>query len=130
MKACIAKQIHEFDFPDRKLVLDSYVHDLSKLLNISGVKALHDEEMGTNRAFATNWSLVKEWTEESRYKTSVPEAVVGTLLVVGVRIALWMLPPTRHADGSEERVSKRRKSCWQGGTVSARRIDQCPCSEA
>ncbi|MHB0969451.1 MAG: HEPN domain-containing protein [Thermoanaerobaculia bacterium] len=77
LKACIAKQIREFDFPDRKLVLDSYVHDLSKLLNISGVKALHDEEMGTNRAFATNWSLVKEWKEESRYKTSVPEAVAN-----------------------------------------------------
>lgn len=77
LKACIAKQIREFDFPDRKLVLDSYVHDLSKLLNISGVKALHDEAMGTNRAFATNWSLVKEWTEKSRYKTSVPEAVAN-----------------------------------------------------
>ena len=35
LKACIAKQIKQFDFPDKKVVTDSYVHDLTKLLRLS-----------------------------------------------------------------------------------------------
>lgn len=73
LKACVAKQIREFDFPDKKLVNDSYVHDLSKLLNISGVKNLHDAEMDRNHSFATNWGIVKDWTETSRYQVTTPE---------------------------------------------------------
>ena len=42
LKACISKQIREFDFPDKKLVNESYVHDLTKLLNICGIKHLHE----------------------------------------------------------------------------------------
>ncbi|MCH9011178.1 MAG: HEPN domain-containing protein, partial [Chloroflexi bacterium] len=38
LKACIAKQIRRYDFPDRKLVNDSYTHDLEKLLGVSGLK--------------------------------------------------------------------------------------------
>ncbi len=37
LKACIAKQIKEHDFPDKQLVLDSYTHNLEQLLRISGV---------------------------------------------------------------------------------------------
>lgn len=76
LKSCVAKQIREFDFPDRKLVNDSYVHNPSQLLNISGVKQLHDAEMASNRAFATNWGIVKDWSENSRYQVSVAEPVV------------------------------------------------------
>ncbi len=36
-QSLIAKQVREFDFPDRKVVNDSYVHDLEKLLNVSGL---------------------------------------------------------------------------------------------
>ena len=38
LKACIAKQIRRHDFPDRKLVNDSYAHDPEKLLSVSGLK--------------------------------------------------------------------------------------------
>ena len=38
LKACIAKQVKQHDFPDRKLINDSYTHDLEKLLNLSGLK--------------------------------------------------------------------------------------------
>jgi len=49
---------------------------LTKLLNISGVKAAHDAEQRTNRAFATNWAVVKDWSEERRYRHSTNEEVV------------------------------------------------------
>lgn len=35
VKACIARKTREFDFPDRKVVNDSYVHDLTKLLTVA-----------------------------------------------------------------------------------------------
>src|SRR5437762_4227896 len=65
LKACVAKQIREHDFPDKKLVLDSYTHDLEKLLSISGVKQAHELELRNNPAFAVNWSVVKDWSEEA-----------------------------------------------------------------
>ena len=34
LKSCIAKQFREYDFPDKKLVLDSHTHELSKLLSV------------------------------------------------------------------------------------------------
>ena len=76
LKSCIAKQIREYDFPDKKLLKDSYVHDLTQLLNISGIKQLHDAEMRQNRAFATNWGIVKDWSEKIRYEVTAAEPVV------------------------------------------------------
>lgn len=35
LKACIAKQTQEFDFPDKKTVMDSYTHDLEKLIKVA-----------------------------------------------------------------------------------------------
>src|SRR3979409_2607328 len=67
LKACIAKKTHEFDFPDRKLVNDSHVHDLAKLLTVSGLAQLLEEDVDGNDSFATNWLIVRNWSEASRY---------------------------------------------------------------
>jgi hypothetical protein len=37
LKACVAKQIREHDFPDRQFVLDSYTHDLNRLIGLAGL---------------------------------------------------------------------------------------------
>lgn len=76
LKACVAKLIREHDFPDKKLINESYVHDLERLLVVSGVKHEHKEEQRTNEAFATNWAVVKDWSEQLRYEYAVPEKVV------------------------------------------------------
>ena len=75
LKSCIAKQIREHEFPDRKLVNDSYVHNLSKLLNVSGISDQLDAEENLNRAFEANWGIVKDWSEERRHQHSVSEKV-------------------------------------------------------
>jgi HEPN domain-containing protein len=77
LKACIAKQIREFDFPDRKLVNDSYVHNVEKLLKISGIERLLEEEVGRNGIFAKNWGIVKDWSEASRYNAAITETAAG-----------------------------------------------------
>lgn len=66
-KACIAKQIRRYEFPDKKLVNDMYTHDLNKLLTLSGLDQEHRKESGQNQNFALNWAIVKDWSEHIRY---------------------------------------------------------------
>ncbi|HEX7681717.1 MAG TPA: HEPN domain-containing protein [Thermoanaerobaculia bacterium] len=80
LKACIARKVREFDFPDRKVVNDSYVHDVGKLLNISGLTHQNEEESSGNLVFAKNWTLVKDWSEASRYDTSITESAAIALV--------------------------------------------------
>jgi HEPN domain-containing protein len=74
LKACVARKTREFDFPDRKVVNDSYVHDLTKLLKVAAIDGLLQEEEARNRLFAKNWGVVKDWSETSRYDASITAA--------------------------------------------------------
>jgi hypothetical protein len=71
LKACIAKQIMEHDFPDKGLVNSSYTHDLKQLLDISGVKPQFELRIKTDKSLDVNWSTVKDWTEGARYKDNI-----------------------------------------------------------
>ena len=73
LKACVAKQIREHDFPERKLIQDSYTHDLEQLLRISGLKAAFDSRVAVDQALAVNWSTVDDWNESSRYDSAITE---------------------------------------------------------
>lgn len=74
-KACIAKQIKRYDFPDRKLINDSYTHDLEKLLGVSGLKVEYQKEIQSNPGLEINWAIVKDWSEQSRYSTDISETM-------------------------------------------------------
>lgn len=73
-KACIARQTKRYDFPDRKFVNDIYTHDLNKLLSVSGLEPEHRKESRKNPNFELNWTIVKDWSEQSRYATGVTRA--------------------------------------------------------
>lgn len=79
LKAAIAKQIREHDFPDRQLVLDSYSHDLVKLLKLSGLRTHFDARSAADPAFALNWTLAKDWSEATRYSLGVTELLARDL---------------------------------------------------
>jgi hypothetical protein len=70
-KACIAKQVKEFDFPNKQLVIDSYTHNLSKLLTTAGLKQELAEQEQLDKEFKLNWAVVSKWSEESRYEYSI-----------------------------------------------------------
>jgi len=72
-KSCIAKKTKRHDFPDKKLVNDSYTHNLERLLNLSGLKKNLESDMDKNPALKINWTTVKDWSEGSRYNSIVPE---------------------------------------------------------
>lgn len=66
LKACIAKKIKRFDFPDKKLANASFTHDLEKLVEIAGLSAKLAGQLAS-KEFGANWGTVKDWSEESRY---------------------------------------------------------------
>lgn len=75
-KACIAKQIKRNDFPDKKVVDKSYTHELRTLFDLSGLKIHFEKEIKTNSQLEKNWATIKDWSEESRYRSSIPEPKV------------------------------------------------------
>ncbi|MGH7169195.1 MAG: HEPN domain-containing protein [Gemmataceae bacterium] len=68
LKACIAKMTKRHDFPDKKMVLDSYTHSLQLLIKLAGRNPDLDAEMTADAEFNNNWIVVRDWTEESRYQ--------------------------------------------------------------
>jgi HEPN domain-containing protein len=76
LKSCIAKQTKEHDFPpDPKFVREIYVHNLAELLSKVGVefKKDFDEARNGSARFESNWAVVKDWSEDSRYTVVVSE---------------------------------------------------------
>lgn len=71
LKVCIAKQVRQHDFPNKKLAEDSYSHDLEKLLGVAGLKPhlANKEKMDTE--FRVNWAVVKDWSEQARYDQNI-----------------------------------------------------------
>ncbi len=49
LKACIAKQTKLHEFPDSKVVRESYTHDLEKLVKVAGLKADHQARMDADQ---------------------------------------------------------------------------------
>ena len=68
LKACIAKQTKEYDFPDKKIVDASYSHDLEKLVRVGGLEPNLENQIDSDSTFNTHWRIVKDWSEQSRYE--------------------------------------------------------------
>jgi hypothetical protein len=71
LKACIAKQVKEFDFPNKQLANDCYTHNLTKLLITAGLKQELAVQERQDQEFKLNWAVVNKWSEESRHEYSI-----------------------------------------------------------
>jgi HEPN domain-containing protein len=65
LKACIAKKTQQYDFPDKKTVMESYTHNLEKLAGLAGPYIKQELES----TYQVQWSPIKKWSEDSRYET-------------------------------------------------------------
>lgn len=75
LKACIARKVRQFEFPDKKTVELSYSHKLDQLLRVAGLNRALEKAGKADNDLADNWNVVKDWTEESRYENrSLKEA--------------------------------------------------------
>lgn len=70
LKACIARQTEQYDFPpSERTVRNIYTHDIDKLIKSAGLKPQLDAKLKQDEQFEVNWSLAKDWSEKSRYET-------------------------------------------------------------
>lgn len=78
MKACIAKQTQQYEFPDRDTVNRSYTHNLIDLVGLAGpgLKDQYDAKIAGDNVFKRDWAIVSQWHEDDRYRSdaSAPEA--------------------------------------------------------
>lgn len=73
LKACIAKQTHEHDFPDLKWARKVYTHNLEDLLSLAGLEEERKMREKSDPDFSSNWAVVKDWSEEARYQVEIDE---------------------------------------------------------
>jgi HEPN domain-containing protein len=74
LKACIAKNVKQYDFPDKKAVLDSYTHNVTKLAQVAILISELNQEKRRDSQFEVNWTLAERWSEESRYRKNTKAA--------------------------------------------------------
>jgi len=79
LKACIAKQTKQHDFPDRELVNRSYTHKLEELLKAAQLKDRLDSYMKSNKQLEAYWACVVDWDEKKRYELGVTQKEVKDL---------------------------------------------------
>jgi hypothetical protein len=80
LKACVAKRTREFDFHDKDVVKKSYTHNLIALLEVSNVGVLFEEAKRADATLETNWGLVRDWAESSRYELGITEQRARAML--------------------------------------------------
>jgi|ERR1700691_2377973 HEPN domain-containing protein len=74
LKACIAKETKQYDFPDKKQVNKIYSHDLEELLSLAKLEGKLDDDMRSNGDLRAYWNSVVDWNEEKRYELDFKEA--------------------------------------------------------
>jgi HEPN domain-containing protein len=70
LKACIAKQTREYEFPDLKQVRDSYTHDARQLIVEAKLKNDLDSQK-KNSGFERSWNVLLSWSEIKRYEHQI-----------------------------------------------------------
>jgi HEPN domain-containing protein len=73
LKACIAKQTHRYEFPEKGRVDASYTHNLKELTKVANLEASLLERAKDDEEFDENWELLRRWSERSRYTRHTPE---------------------------------------------------------
>lgn len=71
LKACIARHTKQHDFPEKKLVNDSYTHDLMKLVDVARLADTLSAAHLSDKNFALNWDVVRDWSEGDRYNLDI-----------------------------------------------------------
>jgi HEPN domain-containing protein len=66
LKACIARKTNQHDFPPREAPR-FYIHDIQKLLESADLGPVLKQEVRRDAVFESNWTVVVDWTEETRY---------------------------------------------------------------
>lgn len=67
LKACFAKGVQKYDFPDKSRAPKVFVHKLPELVSLARLDGELKAAQKTISRFDSGWGIVCRWTEESRY---------------------------------------------------------------
>lgn len=67
LKAAIARQTVEHEFPDLDRARDCWKHKPSSLINTAGLQDELNKRVRADAEFEANWLTVKDWDVDSRY---------------------------------------------------------------
>jgi HEPN domain-containing protein len=67
LKACFAKDVKRYDFPEKGRADKVFIHDLQALLKHAKLNVQLEADSNVNSGFAASWDEVIKWSEASRY---------------------------------------------------------------
>ena len=74
LKACVAIQVKQYDFPDKRVANEAFTHDLEKLVKVAGLGPDFEQDRKADPALDLNWAVVKDWDESARYDMGITSA--------------------------------------------------------
>ncbi len=80
LKACVARQIKQNDFPDKNMVTKAHTHNLEQLVKVAGLSLEFQHARRSNSDLELNWAIVKDWSETSRYDIEITSAQAKDIL--------------------------------------------------
>jgi hypothetical protein len=67
LKACIAKETQRYEFPEKKRVDASYMHNFKDLVRVASLQSSREAAAKSDPLFRKYWNDVQSWSEQSRY---------------------------------------------------------------
>lgn len=67
LKACISKSFKGYAFPDPAVAKGMFTHSFIELVRHANLEVQLRADMDSDRKFAVQWALAKDWKETSRY---------------------------------------------------------------
>ena len=79
LKACFAKGVKRFDFPDKTRAGKVFTHKLTDLAELADLKKELSAATQLNVRLGSAWSEVCKWSEEKRYSVSTRQEAEAIL---------------------------------------------------
>lgn len=74
LKACICAKTNQFDFyPHPREAQKAWSHNFDELIRLSGLKADLERGRLNDNTLDVNWTIVDNWSEDSRYETHLQQ---------------------------------------------------------
>jgi HEPN domain-containing protein len=85
LKACFAKGVKKYDFPEKGRTEKVFTHDLPTLLRQAKLNAELEADSKTNAGLAASWEEAVKWSEASRYAVWTKNQAEQLMAAISIR---------------------------------------------
>jgi len=93
LKACFAKSVNRYDYPDKNRAGKIFTHKLVDLARLANLDADFATDRNANSKLDGSWLLVCNWTEDSRYSVwtkTEAEAILDAITGKNDGVLSWI----------------------------------------